>query len=594
MSSGDFGDVRAALATGAAAPEAVLSAIARAAREGECSPGMRAALLELEGRLGADRVREGFIQSLCLGASKWATGSRGAVAASSPHAASAGAQVLRGGGNAVDAACAAALALTVADPANASVAGRCHIVMARPGGHTTIIDAATQQPGCIDAPGRAEDISCVPVPGMLAGLAMAARAGASRSWSELVQPAIALAVDGFEVPPRLAAVWAANRDRLSRHPRTAQTFLKPDGAPYMAGEPFRQPGLGRLLQRVGGDGPEIMYRGQIADDITRQMTMEGGWLRAEDLAGYAAREGERLAGRFGAYTMVTPGAQAWGHTLIEMLHIADHFDLSGWPPSAADVETLAWIILVALADRPQELGTLRPKPAGLPLGALAEPTFAAERAGLVTRLLREPDAGRVASRLLAAARGPGGGGDTTHLSVMDAAGTVVSLTCSIGPSFGSAVTADPHGFLYAHSYRMVSSPCPGARDATEMCPAAIFLDGRPVMAVGAAGSERIPGAIAQTLVNLLQRRRGALDAVAAPRLAWTGAGLRVHLDVGARIAAHLEERGFAVTWTGRGARQHAGVVHLAQRQEGRDCEAAADPAYDGTGMGADQVMRPGE
>jgi gamma-glutamyltranspeptidase/glutathione hydrolase len=561
----------ASLARGHTAPSGLLGEIA-------------AAIAQIESRLGPAATRAAFVEGLLLDRQKHGVGGGGAIAASSPNAAAAGARVLAEGGNAIDAACTAALALTVADPANAGIAGRCHAVIRFRHGSPIVIDAATQAPSTIREPGTTSEITSVPVPGMLAGLEMAAAAGASRTWAELVEPAIALADEGFAVPSGLAAVWAINRDRLARHPPTARAFLKPDGTAYASGDRFLQPALAAMLRRVAVGGPRVMYEGEIARDIAAQMAEGGGLVTAADLAAYAARRGEFVEGRFGPYAFTVPGRQAWGHSLAEMLHIANWFEYSRVACTPEEAETLALTMLVAFDDRPERLGSLDPKPNGLPHDVLADAAFAVDRARNVERLVHGRGAARDAevARLVAASAHPPQG-DTTHLSVLDSDGTAVSLTCSLGPHFGSTVTAGPHGFFYAHSYRMIARPAPNARDVTEMCPCVFTLDGRPVLSTGGAGSERIPAAVMLTALNLLARRWPALDAAAAPRFAWTDARLRVHCDLSASIRSHLAERGLSLQLSGRGYINHCGIVHLVAVDPDGRCEAVADPAYDGTG-----------
>jgi len=269
---------------------------------------------------------------------------------------------------------------------------------------------------------------------------------------------------------------------------------------------------------------------------------------------------------------------------VEMLQVADRFEFSKTACTPEEAETLALTILVAFGDRPERLGSLDPKPNGLPHDILADAAFAADRARHVERLARGRDGARDAevARLVAGtAHAPQG--DTTHLSVIDRDGAAVSLTCSLGPHFGSTVTAGRHGFLYAHSYRMIARPAPDVRDVTEMCPSVFVLNGRPVLATGGAGSERIPCAVMLTAVNLLVRGWPALDAVAAPRFAWTDARLRVHCDLGASVRDHLARRGLPLQLIGRGYVNHAGVAHLVAADTEGVCEAVADPAYDGIG-----------
>lgn len=567
---------------------AAIRALAALARDHTVQPErleeIAASLAQVEARLGPAAARTAFLQGLLLDRQKHAAGLRGALATSSPDAAAAGARVLADGGNAIDAACTAALVLSVADPANAGIAGRFHAVIRSRHGSPIVIDAATQAPSAVRSPGTAGEITSVPIPGMLAGLEMLAAAGASRTWTELVEPAIALAEEGFSVPPGLAAVWAVNRDRLARHVHTAQTFLKRDGSAYAAGDRFRQPALAAALRRVADGGARVLYEGEIARDIAAQMAGEGGSVGAADLATYTARRGEFVEGRFGPYTVTVPGRQAWGHSLVEMLQIADRFEYSPDTCTPEEAETLALTMLVAFDDRPERLGSLDPKPNGLPHDVLADAAFAADRALNVERLVNGRGATRdeeVARLVAASAHRPEGA--TTHLSVVDRDGTAVSLTCSLGPHFGSTVAAGRHGFLYAHSYRMIARPAPNARDVTEMCPSIVVLDGRPVLCTGGAGSERIPCAVLVTAVNVLTRRWPPLEAVAAPRFAWTDTRLRVHCDLSATIRGRLAERRLPLQLVGRGYINHTGVVHLVAVDLAGQCEAVADPAYDGIG-----------
>jgi gamma-glutamyltranspeptidase/glutathione hydrolase len=411
---------------------------------------------------------------------------------------------------------------------------------------------------------------------------------ASRPWAELCGPAIALAEEGFIVPSGLAFAWAAQRDRLAAHPHAVRHFLKPDGTAYRAGERFRQPALARLLRRVAAAGPRALHEEEIARDIAVQIEEEGGPLRESDLRGYRAVEGSLVWGRYKDWTIAAPGAQAWGHTLVEMLQIADRFEFAGDAWSAPEAEALALVMLVALDDRPQEIGTLKAKPHGLPLDLLADAEFAAKRANEISAMVDGHGTAREnALRRLLARLPPAEDRDTTHFSIVDAEGTAVSLTCSLGPHFGSATASARHGFLFAHSYRMLSDPSPGARDATEMCPAMLTSagptgTGARSIALGAAGSERIPGAIALTAVNLVEHRRPEGEAVAAPRLTWKGGKLRAHCDLTPAILDHLRRRGFPLEPSGRGYSNHLGIVHLAGEDGAGRHTAAADPAFDGT------------
>jgi gamma-glutamyltranspeptidase/glutathione hydrolase len=313
--------------------------------------------------------------------------------------------------------------------------------------------------------------------------------------------------------------------------------------------------------------------------MARDVAAHGGFWRKEDLLNYRAQPGVVVRSVYRGYQVVSAGGRAWGNTLSEMLNILSHFKLSQGEPTADEIELLARVIAQALADRPQELGTLKPKPDGYPLRLLSSPAFAAERAELIRQRLRSGSSN--------APPGPPEGGttntDTTHLSVMDAAGNAVSLTTSIGPSFGARVATPELGFLYAHSYRMRSAPQPRERDLTEMTPTIVFKDGQPLLAVGAAGSERIPSAILQIISNALDRRWTLERAMLAPRIFCVEQKLRLHPGFASAAIEALRDRGFEIEIVPPDAARHQGLAHAVQYDPlTKTYSGAADPGDSGS------------
>lgn len=502
----------------------------------------------------------------------------GMVAASSPHAAEAGRAVLDAGGNAVDAAIATALALAVADPVNVSLFGRCQI-LGLTGGRFWAIDGATRAPANLAEAelGKTRSrFAAVPVPGLLPGLAQAHRDHGRITLADIVAPAHRLAQEGFVIPPALGAIWHEKGPALAVDPGARRFYLKPDGTPYGPGERFRHPALAALLRAMSNDLRALDHDTTEREALARRIVEAGGFVSAEDLARDATGDGEIIHGTLAGATLTTIGRQGWGHTLLQMAAIVE---AGGFDPQAPDFyEKLALTLLCALADRPQEIGTLTPKPFGLPLEMLCDPEFAARSAGRIAALAREPDTG---ARLVAAFGAPGirADRDTTHLSVVDGAGDMVALTASIGPHFGAGVADPVHGVLFAHSYRMATSPRAGARDVTEMTPTIVTGAGDLRIALGAAGSERIPGAVMQVLVGRLMRGQGLREAMDAPRCNWLGGALRLH--EGHPDTARLRERGYTIVASPRDHRRHLGVVQAVE-YAATGCIGAADPAYDGS------------
>jgi gamma-glutamyltranspeptidase/glutathione hydrolase len=502
------------------------------------------------------------------------------VAASTPAAARAGAEILEAGGNAVDAAVATAFALMVTDPAMTSLGGRSQILAFLRDGRIVGIDGATQQPAGVPPLGPGEDRTgyrIVPVPGNPAALLHFQKLHGKLPRGKVLEPAIRLAAEGFSVTPRIAEIWAEERPRIEPDPAARQHYLKADGSAYGAGDTYGNRALAGALRALAKDGPAGFYQGAMGRAIAREITAAGGYVHAEDLARYRPGDGAVVRTMYRGYEVLTLGRQAWGNTLVEMLNILGHFEIQRGAPRAHEFELLARIITQALEDRPQALGTLAPKPQGLPLELISSQEFARKRAEEIRRALAAP--------VLKVATPPADGEDqdTTHMSVMDAEGHAVSLTTSIGPRFGARVVSKQFGFFFAHSYRMRSSPEPGARDYTEMTPTIVLRGGHPVLAIGAAGSERIPGAILQVLSYVLDRGLPIEEAIRAPRVFSADARrIRLWNDTPQAALEELRRRGFAVDLVPREPRRHLGIVHAVARDPATgNLSGAADSVYDG-------------
>src|SRR5215468_4047780 len=488
-------------------------------------------------------------------AAKFARNHYGMVATGSPYATAAAVRMLEAGGNAMDAAAAAHLALMVVDPANTSLGGRAQILLRLSDGRVIPIDGATQTPAGVTPLSRADEdrlgYTVAPVPGKLAE-------------------------QGFKVPPRLAATWARVSEALRSNPGAAQNFLKPDGSAYQMGEVFRQPRLAQVLRQLAASGAEAFYRGPIADAIAGDVERHGGFIRKQDLENYRAQPGGVVRTTYRGYEVAAAGGRAWGDTLVEMLNILDQFPIGHNAPTGQEIEILARVMSQALTDRPQEIGSLKPKKDGFPLATLSSRQFGVERAALIKRQLLTPG-------------GPQRQGerhDTTHLSVIDEAGNTVALTTSIGPSFGSGMATPELGFLYAHSYRMRADPTPGSRDETEMTPTILFRDNKPALAIGAAGSELIPTAILQIISNLVDRGYTLEQAFSAPRVFCLDRRLRVQAGFPAALSDYLRARGFELEQATPDSTFHFGLAQAVQYAPTTgEYFGAADPQADGSAAG---------
>jgi gamma-glutamyltranspeptidase/glutathione hydrolase len=426
-----------------------------------------------------------------------AQGSQYMVAAPTAEAMEAGREVLEAGGTAIDAAAATAFALMVTDPLMSSVGGRAQILVRLADGTFVGIDGATQAPLRVDQPARiGHGYGTVPIPGGPAAVEQMLKEYGTLTLEAVLQPAIRLAEEGFVVQPDLEAALQAQQDRFPQYLGTIPDFYQADESPYSAGEVLRQPTLARTLRVMAREGADALYRGPLADAFVADMDRNGGLVRHDDLAQYRPRVGEVVRGEYRGHDIVARGGNCDGASVIEMLHILEHFDLAGY-----DLTDPEYIHIVAQA---------------LWVGRSDEyvPDWMQVSKHHAARRLREIDLTRA---LPIPVRGGGPDGDTNHLSVVDAAGNAVAMTQSIGPGFGSRVANPELGFFYAYSYDMNDEPVPFQREKTSQSPTMLLNDGAPFLVLGSAGSGRIPGSIVRTVVNVIDHEMSLEDAVAARR-----------------------------------------------------------------------------
>jgi gamma-glutamyltranspeptidase / glutathione hydrolase len=509
---------------------------------------------------------------------------RGAVAAGHPITARAGADALRAGGNAVDAALAAMLASFVTEsPLTGPGAGGYMLVHL--GGRSTLLDFFVAAPGRGGHERRSEleaaEIFFTPtapqtfwvgpaaigVPGTLAGIEHAARRFGSMPLDELTRPAARLAREGFELDPTQAYFIEILEPILARDELIAATYA-PGGRPVAAGERLRFPELADALERLGAEGAEPFYRGEVARALCDWVLERGGTLAPEDLAAYEAVEREPLAARFREREILTNPPPSAGGILIAF--VLDVLDRAG----AQGLEALVSAMDVAQSARTRDF-----------LAGLHDPSFA-------TRFLAGGRLDGAAERVRAG--GPPTGrpgaagrlGSTTHITAMDASGGCASVTCSNGAGSGVQVPGtgihlnnmlgeqdlNPLGF---HLHEA------GRRLPSMMAPTLALAGGELEVALGSGGSNRIRSAITQTLIRLLAEGQGVEAAVSAPRVHCEDGVVQAEPGADAEALARLEQRGFEVVrWRERNV--FFGGVHAVAR----------DPAT-GELAGAGDVRRGG-
>jgi len=479
--------------------------------------------------------------------------------------AQAGQQILNDGGNAVDAVVAAALTSCVAVPSRCGVAGY--------GGSMTLglehgkkiasIDFNTMAPAAarpdmfpLDEAGKVKDRLnfygwlAVGVPGTLAGLQLALDRFGTRSFRELVQPAIRLARDGFVVNAIFANAVRRSLGRLRNDPGSAKVYLNKNGEPFAPGDRLRNPELADLLKTLAErNSVESFYRADIAQRLADAFQKNGGLVTSKDLAAYHAREVQPYRFDWDHFDVFTAPLAAGGLTVLEALAVLKTLHWASRLPSPeqqahARVEALrlVWKERLELLGDPEHSQVAK---------AAAHSLLSRQHAReLADQVHQAVEAKRPVPIDIRQHTDDG----TVNISCADAQGNLVALTLTQGGGFGAQVTVDGLGCTLGHGMSRFdphpghpNAPGPGKRPLHNMCPSVVLQHGKPLMAVGGSGGVRIPNSVFEVLLQVLARGASIEQAVAAPRLHTTGT-LDVTVDAGWPKPAmdYLKQLGFKV------------------------------------------------
>jgi gamma-glutamyltranspeptidase/glutathione hydrolase len=516
------------------------------------------------------------------------------VAAAHPDAARAGIEILRSGGNAVDAAVAVAFALTVAEPNASGVGGGGFALIAMAdGSRPVVIDyreaaprAATPDRYYGDGEGFAEMTEEGPlgvgVPGLVAGAAKALEVNGTMTLAQVLRPAIRLAREGIVVTPRLAAIIADKFEKISRNPATAEVYLS-DGLPPEAGARLVNEDLARTLESIAAGGPGVFYDGPVGRAVVAEVRARGGLLDEADLAGYRAIVREPVRGSYRSTQVLSASPPTAGGTaLVELLNVLEAFDLAGWGRGdARTLHVLAEAAKMVFVDKAATNGD--PDFVKVP----AEVLTGKEHARLLAARIR-PEAARFdyAAGAIASSDSP----STSHVSVVDGAGNAVALTQSVNLYFGSGLMAPGTGFvLNNHLADFDTEPGhpnsigPGRRPSSSIAPTILLSEGRPFLVLGTPGASRIVTALAQIIVNTVDFGMGVDEAIEAPRLHAIGREVEVEGGFPDDVVRALSALGHDVR-TYPPLDDHFGGAHVIRIDEGR-LVGGADSRRDGVAVG---------
>ncbi|NDL67866.1 gamma-glutamyltransferase family protein [Anaerotalea alkaliphila] len=528
---------------------------------------------------------------------KAATSPHGMVSTASPWATEAGVEMLEKGGNAVDAAVAAAFCLGVTEPQASGLGGQSMILLHRAAGGdplTIALDGSSRAPFGVDPtrlPGQPlkQGLRSATVPSTPAALGYLLETYGTLPLEEVLRPSIRAAEEGF----RLSALQHTLLCRESQHLRQDEGVLSVffrEGAPRKAGETVRQPQLAACLGQMAGKGWRDFYLGGIGERILQDMEDRGGWISQVDLSKVPLPvQREPLKGSYRGYGLETfppPGA---GRALFQILNI-----LEGFTPRELAPDTPRFYLILALAFHAALMNRER-----FPVDPVLYPQMPDRR------MTGKDNAAPIVRRIRKVLQLPEGegfsppptAGETTHLSVADAAGNMVGITQSIELVFGSKTMASGLGFFYnnymsAFNYKDMMHPyylVPGGRPYSSVAPTLVRRgDGRPHLLLGSPGSERISTALSQVLTRVLDAGQDLEGAIRAPRL-HAGSVRKVMVERGIHrpeVVEALEDAGFQVSDRGPSS-FYMGCVQAVELPEagGGSFAGVSDPRRDGTARG---------
>lgn len=487
------------------------------------------------------------------------------VVAQEPLAVNVGLEVLRKGGNAIDAAVAVGFALAVTHPQAGNIGGGGFMLIRFADGRSTFIDFREAAPAKAtrtmyqDAEGNVtrgsvEGWTSAGVPGTVRGFEFAQKKYGRAKWSDLVSPAVALARDGFTISPGLAESLKGNT-KLPAWPESKRIFLSKS-----VGGTLKQAELARTLQRIGKNGAREFYEGETAKKLASEMAKHGGLITRADLRAYKAMEREPLKGTYKGFGILSaPPPSSGGVGLLQMLGMLDGsgYEKTG-AGSAESVHFVAETMRRFFADRSRYLGD--PDVSKLRLKELLDPDYLRARRAAI-----DPERATPSVTLLPGLPPGEKGGETTHYNVLDAEGNAVAVTYTLNDRYGNGITVPGLGFLlndemddftakpgWPNAFGLIQGEinaiAPGKRPLSSMTPTILTRDGQFFMALGAPGGARIITSVLQVLLNVVDFQMNVQEAVDAPRFhhQWQPDTLFLEQGFGPAVEERLQGRGHTI------------------------------------------------
>jgi gamma-glutamyltranspeptidase / glutathione hydrolase len=510
----------------------------------------------------------------------------GMAATSHPLATLTALDILRAGGNAIDAAVAAVAVQCVVEPAMTGIGGDCFVLLAPAQGGVVALNGSGRAPAAATTERLMElgidelegTVHAVTVPGAVDAWARLLERHGTRELGELLQPAIRYAEDGFVVTPRIAFDWARDGDQLLQSSGGRVNYLPDDRAP-VAGQKLRLPALANTLGRIARDGPDAFYRGELAERMVAYLRSEGGLHTTDDFARAAGEFVTPIKTSYRGLEVYECPPNGQGVIALLMLNLLEGFGLGELDPNGAErLHLEAEATRLAFRDRNACLAD--PAAVDVPVRRLLDKDYAAQLRGQIDRERALTD---LPPPLLAEHT------DTVYLTVVDRDRNVVSFINSVFDSFGSGLACPETGVLFHNRGKSFSLDpahpnviAPGKRPMHTIIPALAFEHGRPTIAFGVMGGHYQPVGHAHVLTNLVDFGLDPQAAIDAPRAFAQDGALRLERGISRATAAALAQRGHKVVPAGKplGGGQMIVVDHTRGVLIG-----GSDPRKDGLALG---------
>lgn len=526
-----------------------------------------------------------------------ARGANGVVAAAKPEASEVGIEIMKQGGNAIDAAVATAFALGVVEP-NASGLGGGGFMLIRfaETGEEVFLDFREVAPKNstpelyeLDEDGKvlndAQKVGglAAGIPGEVAGLLMGLEKYGSMSREEVLQPAIDLAESGYLVTDNFAGIITDNFEKINKFDATKEIYLK-DGLPHQSGNTIKNPDLAETLKIIAKEGRDGFYKGEIAEDIVNISKETGGIFTMEDLANYEVKVREPIKGTYRDYEIISaPPSSSGGTHVIQLLNILENYDIKEKGHNTTEsLHLWSEACKLVFADRAEYMADT--DFVDVPLTGLASKEYAKS-------LLEKIDLEKSSEDVEFGDPSKYESGSTTHFSVMDKAGNMVAVTKTINYFFGSGVGVPGRGFILNNEMAdfnaepgTSNSVEAGKRPLSSMTPTVVLKESKPFLTLGSPGATRIIPTVAQIISNIIDHDMNIQDAINAPRMFDMKGILAVEGRMDPEVIKKLEEMGHEVD-VKEDLEAYFGGAQCIMMEDSGTLHGGGDPRRDGQAVG---------